>query len=239
MDGCAGAAKAAILRSWEGTGIRSAMAMTDWSVCDTRLAEGIADLGVEVSKKAREQMIVYLRELSTWNATYNLTAVRDPQAMVTRHLLDSLAVLDFVTGTAVADVGSGAGLPGFVIAITRPRMAVTLIESNGKKAAFMRHARRRLGLKNVTVAQERVETWQPDSKFDSVVCRAFAAAGDCARLAGHLVAPGGRFLLMKGRDPAAELADLPLDFRHVDTVALQIPGLDAARHLAILEPGLI
>lgn len=215
------------------------MAMTDWEACDQRLAEGIEALGIDVPQKARAQLIVYLRELSTWNATYNLTAVRDPLAMVTRHLLDSLGVLDFVTGTAVADVGSGAGLPGFVIAIARPRMAVTLIESNGKKAAFMRHARRRLGLDNVTVAQERVESWRPEAKFDSVICRAFAAAGDCARLAGHLVAPGGRFLLMKGRDPAAELADLPLDFRHVDTVALQIPGLDAARHLTILEPGLI
>lgn len=213
--------------------------MTDWSACEEQLATGIEALGVSVSKKARAQLIVYLRELSTWNASYNLTAVRDPLAMVTRHLLDSLATLDFVTGKAVADVGSGAGLPGFVIAIARPRMAVTLVESNGKKAAFMRHACRRLGLKNVTVAQERVESWQPEAKFDCVICRAFAAADECARLAGHLVAPGGRFLLMKGREPATELVDLPLDFRHVDTVALQVPGLEAARHLAILEPGLI
>jgi len=215
------------------------MAMTDWGACEQRLADGIEALGIEVSKNARTQLIAYLRELATWNATYNLTAVREPMAMVTRHLLDSLAVLDFVSGAAVADIGSGPGLPGLVIAIARPRLAVTLVESNGKKAAFMRHARRRLGLNNVTVAQERVESWHPDSKFDCVICRAFAAAGECARLAGHLVAPGGRFLLMKGRDPAVELADLPLDFRHVDTIALQIPGLDAARHLTILEPGLI
>jgi 16S rRNA (guanine527-N7)-methyltransferase len=139
----------------------------------------------------------------------------------------------------VADIGSGPGLPGLVIAITRPRMAVTVVEANRKKAAFLRHARRRLELDNVTVVQERVESFESTDKFDSVICRAFAAADECARLAGHLIAPGGRFLLMKGRDPAEELVDLPLDFRHVDTVALSVPGLEADRHLAILEPGLI
>lgn len=215
------------------------MAMTDWGACEQRLAAGIETLGVDVSAEARDQLIAYLRELSTWNATYNLTAVRDPLAMVTRHLLDSLAVLDFVTGAAVADIGSGPGLPGLVIAIVRPRMAVTVVEANRKKAAFLRHARRRLALDNVNVVQERVESWQAPEKFDCVICRAFAAADECARLAGHLVAPGGRFLLMKGRDPAGELTDLPLDFRHVDTVSLAVPGLEAERHLAILEPGLI
>ncbi|MES1941012.1 16S rRNA methyltransferase GidB [Salinisphaera sp. T5B8] len=215
------------------------MAMTDWRACEQRLAEGIDALGVDVTAAAQAQLIAYLRELSTWNATYNLTAVRDPLSMVTRHLLDSLSVLDFVTGASVADIGTGPGLPGLVIAIARPRMALTLIESNRKKAAFLRHVRRRLELENVTVIQERVEAVESTDKFDTVICRAFAAAGDCARLAGHLVAPGGRFLLMKGRDPAEELADLPLDFRAVDTVALRVPGLEADRHLAILEPGLI
>ncbi|WP_348764776.1 16S rRNA (guanine(527)-N(7))-methyltransferase RsmG [uncultured Salinisphaera sp.] len=213
--------------------------MTDWAACEQRLADGIKDIGVDVGRSPQAQLIAYLRELSTWNATYNLTAVRDPLAMVTRHLLDSLAVLDFVSGASVADIGSGPGLPGLVIAITRPRMTITLVESNRKKAAFLRHVRRRLELDNVIVVQERVEAVETDDKFDTVICRAFAAAGECARLAGHLVAPGGRFLLMKGRDPAEELADLPLDFRHVDTVALRVPGLEADRHLAILEPGLI
>ena len=213
--------------------------MTDWAACEQRLADGIKDIGVDVGRSPQAQLIAYLRELSTWNATYNLTAVRDPLAMVTRHLLDSLAVLDFVSGASVADIGSGPGLPGLVIAITRPRMTITLVESNRKKAAFLRHVRRRLELDNVIVVQERVEAVETDDKFDTVICRAFAAAGECARLAGHLVAPGGRFLLMKGRDPSEELADLPLDFRHVDTVALRVPGLEADRHLAILEPGLI
>ncbi|GAB3673464.1 16S rRNA (guanine(527)-N(7))-methyltransferase RsmG [Salinisphaera aquimarina] len=215
------------------------MAMTDWSACEKRLAAGVDTLGLAVSAKAQAQLIAYLKELVAWNATYNLTAVRDPLAMVTRHLLDSLAVLDFVTGKSVADVGSGPGLPGFVLAIARAGLKVTLVETNGKKAAFLRHVRRRLGLANVEIVQARVEDWQPEARFDCVICRAFAAADECARLCGHLIAPGGRFLLMKGRDPAAELADLPLDFRHVDTVALAVPGLEAQRHLAILEPGLI
>lgn len=213
--------------------------MTDWEACAERLSAGAAALGISLSVPVRDQLIIYLRELDTWNATYNLTAVRDPLAMVTRHLLDSLAVVDFVSGKGVADIGSGPGLPGLVLAIVRPTLAVTLVEANGKKAAFLRHVRRRLQLPNVEVVQKRVEAWQPAARFDCVICRAFASASDCAHAAGHLIAPGGRFLLMKGRDPSAELVDLPLDFRHVETAVLDVPGLEAQRHLAILEPGLI
>lgn len=215
------------------------MAMTDWAACAARLDEGVRALDVRVSKKARSTLIDYLCELNTWNATYNLTAVREPEAMVTRHLLDSLAVSPFITGKSLADVGSGPGLPGIVLAVTRPKLAVTLIEPNGKKAAFLRHVRRRLSLANVEVVQKRVEDWTPDGRYDCVICRALASAGESTRLAGHLIAPGGRFLLMKGRHPAQELEALPLDFRAVDTVALDVPDLDAERHLAILEPGLI
>ncbi len=215
------------------------MAMTDWDACERRLADGIETLGVNAGPDIQAQLIAYLKELVAWNGTYNLTAVRDPLAMVTRHLLDSLVVLDFVTGRRAVDVGSGPGLPGLVLAIARPGLSVTLVEANGKKAAFLRHVRRRLKLAEVEVVQERVERWRPAERYDCVICRAFAAADECARLAGHLIAPGGRFLLMKGRDPAPELVDLPLAFRHVDTVALDVPGLDAQRHLAILEPGLI
>lgn len=213
--------------------------MVDWGACAARLDAGIRTLGTRVPKAAREHMISYLRELTTWNATYNLTAVRDPGAMVTRHVLDSLAILPFVSGASVVDIGSGAGLPGMVLAMARPRLDVTLVEANRKKAAFLRHVRRRLVLPNVTVVQQRVEHYSPDKRFDIVTCRAFASAGDATRLSGHLIAPGGRVLLMKGRDPQAELAEVPLDFQVVDTQALAVPGLDAERHLVILEPGLI
>lgn len=215
------------------------MTMTDWGECAARLDSGVRALGLRVPARARKSLIDYLRELNTWNATYNLTAVRDPAAMVPRHLLDCLAVSPFVTGASLADVGSGAGLPGIVLAIARPKLDVAVIESSRKKAAFLRHVRRRLALANVSVVQQRVAAYKPTPRFDTVICRAFAEAGESTRQAGHLIAPGGRFLLMKGRHPAAELAQLPLDFRAVDTVALDVPGLDGERHLAILEPGLI
>lgn len=215
------------------------MAMTDWQACTQRLEAGMNALGMADSHDVRDRLIAYLRELTTWNATYNLTAVRDPDAMVTRHLLDCLAVSDFVAGANLADVGAGPGLPGLVLAIARPRLAVTLVESNRKKASFLRHVRRQLELDNVEVVQSRVEEFKPARRFDCVITRAFATAGDTARGAGHLIAPGGRVLLMKGRDPAAEMDDLPLDFRHVETVRVTVPGLGAERHVAILEPGLI
>lgn len=213
--------------------------VVDWDVCLEQLTKGARALDIRLAPDARAAMIDYLKMLEVWNATHNLTAVRDPHAMVTRHLLDSLAILKFVSGTRLADVGSGPGLPGLVLALARPKLQVTLIESNGKKAAFLRHVRRRLELTNVTVVQQRVESWSPDERFDRVVCRAFAAACESVRLCGHLLALNGQLLLMKGRDPGAELADLPPDFRIVNNRALQVPGLDAERHLAILEPGLI
>lgn len=213
--------------------------MTDWQACAQRLAQGIQDMELAIAAPVQVQLMAYLRELTTWNATYNLTAVRDPMAMVTRHLLDCLSIMDFVTGRSLADVGTGAGLPGMALAIARPKLSVTLIESSRKKAAFLRHVRRQLQLDNVEVVQERVENFRPAQRFDCVTSRAFATAGDTARSSGHLVAPGGRFILMKGRDPIAEMDDLPLDYRHVDTVFLQVPGLGAERHIAILEPGLI
>lgn len=215
------------------------MAMTDWDACRQRLESGLDALGMSVPVAARERLIAYLRELTTWNATHNLTAVRDPEAMVTRHLLDCLAVSGFVAGACLVDVGAGPGLPGIVLAIVRPKLAVTLVECNRKKAAFLRHARRQLGADNIDVVQSRVENYQPAMRFDCLITRAFAAASDTVRGAGHLIAPGGRVVLMKGRDPAPEMADLPLDFRHVETIPVTVPGLGAARHVTILEPGLI
>ncbi|WP_423822428.1 16S rRNA (guanine(527)-N(7))-methyltransferase RsmG [Salinisphaera sp. SPP-AMP-43] len=214
------------------------MAMTDWDACSERLAAGMDALGLSSAAEVRERLIAYLHELTTWNATYNLTAVREPEAMVTRHLLDCLAVSDLVTGTNVVDVGTGPGLPGLVLAIIRPQLAVTLVESNRKKATFLRHARRQLGLDNAEVVQSRVEAYTPAKRFDCVTTRAFATAADTLRGAGHLVAPSGRVVLMKGRDPAAEMADLPRGFYHVETRPVSVPGLDAERHVVILAPEL-
>ena len=212
------------------------MSAVDWELCGQRLAAGIQALGAAVDPGTQSALIGYLRELVHWNGTHNLTAVREPEAMVCRHLIDSLAVLEHLRGQRLADVGSGAGLPGLVLAIARPDLAVTLIESSRKKSVFLRHARRHLALANVEIIQRRVEAWQPAADgFDTVICRAFAAAPTCLALAGHLLAPGGRFLLMKGRDPGAELAAVPAGFKVADTVSIAVPGIDAARHLAIIE----
>lgn len=193
------------------------------------LDRGLAQLGLPAGLAA--PLLAYLDELVRWNAAYNLTAVRDPQQMVTRHLLDSLAVLPYVRGRLL-DVGAGAGLPGLVLALARPELEARLIDSNGKKARFMRHAVRQLGLRNVEVLEGRVEAL-PDSPHDVIVSRAFAALGDFCRLTRHLLAPGGQWLAMKGKLETQELAGLPADITIRETHRLTVPGLQEDRHLVI------
>ncbi|GEM_PF-227041 len=211
---------------------------TDWRHCGQLLADGIADLDLTVSAKARGDLMRYLQELVQWNKTYNLTAVRDPVQMVVKHLLDSLSVLPYIGKGQIADVGSGAGLPGIPLSLVAPRNEYILIDSNGKKAAFMRHVVRRFGLKHVRVLQTRAEDYQPDLPFDTVVSRACAAVEDLVGVAGHLCGPQSRMLAMLGKVPA-ELPDTVAGFRLASVEALQVPGLSAERHLAILERALI
>lgn len=212
---------------------RSHLPVFDRGRCGTCLAEGIETLGVAVSETAQARLLDYIETLATWNATHNLTAVRDPEAMVVRHLLDCLAVVDWVLGPRVADVGTGAGLPGLVLATVRPDRALTLIESNHKKIAFLRHARRTLGLDNVTIVAGRVEAQTEPAGFDWVVTRAFASAAETIQQAGHLVAPGGRLGLMKAREPGEALAGLDGFVLEADHV-IDVPGLEAARRLLVL-----
>ncbi|MDN5939705.1 MAG: 16S rRNA (guanine(527)-N(7))-methyltransferase RsmG, partial [Salinisphaera sp.] len=155
------------------------------------------------------------------------------------HLLDSLAALPGVQGGRVADIGSGAGLPGIPIALARPAKSMILVESNGKKAAFLRHAARVLALDNVSVVQDRVESFHPSEPFTTVVCRAFAAAGETLYRCGHLCVGRGRVVLLKGRDPTEELAKLPAGFRVATVESVCVPGLGAERHVAVVEPGLL
>lgn len=211
----------------------------DWDACLAELTAGARALGVRSSQAARAAMIDYLRHLESWSGTYNLTAVRQPEAMVVRHLLDSLAAAPYLQGGTFADVGSGAGLPGIPLALARPKKTAALVESSGKKAAFMRHVARALPVDNMGVVQARSEDHRPAQGYASVICRAFASVPQTLYLAGHLCAPGGRLVLMKGRDPSAELADLPEGFRVRDVTAVSVPGLEAERHIAVLEPGLI
>ena len=182
---------------------------------------------LDVPSDAQATLLAYLDLLAKWNRTYNLTAVRDPEDMVSRHLLDSLAVLPFVHGKNLADLGSGAGLPGIPLAIARPDLAVTLVESNGKKARFLREAIRSLPLTNVIVAQARVQ--DTSGTFDTITARAFASLPDMLAWAGHLLAPNGRWLALKGRADPAELGAIPDDFRVVAVHELRVPGTDGER----------
>jgi len=194
-----------------------------------QLERGIHALRLELPAGATVRLLVYLDLLVRWNRTYNLTAVRDPAQMVTRHLLDSLAVLPHVRGESVADLGSGAGLPGIPLAIARPGLKVTLVDSNGKKARFLREAARALPLENATVQQLRVEALQ--GTFDCITARAFASLGDMLAWGGHALAPAGAWLAMKGQIEAGELAQVPAGFKVEAVHALGVPGLDAQRHL--------
>ncbi len=180
------------------------------------------------------RLLDYLALLVRWNGTYNLTAIRDPTDMVSKHLLDSLAIAPFVSGT-LADIGSGAGLPGIPLALALPDLDVTLVESSGKKTRFMREAQRHLNLANLRVAESRAESFEPPGLFDCLVSRAFGSLAEFVRVGGHLLAENGRLLAMKGRQPADEIAALPSGWRLAATHVLDVPGLAAQRHLLVIE----
>lgn len=204
-----------------------------------QLQAGLAALGLELAAATQSRLLDYVALLKKWNATYNLTAIRNESDMVTQHLLDSLSLLPAVKESALAgrrwaDVGSGAGLPGIPLAIVRPDLDMTLIETVEKKSAFQRQAKIELGLANVSVVTGRVED-VPGGRFDVVMSRAFADLTDFTRLAGHLAAPGGRLYAMKGLMPDAEISRLPADWTVVSRARLSVPGLDAQRHLIVLE----
>ena len=184
-------------------------------------------------------LLDYVALLARWNATYNLTAIRDPREMIGKHLLDSLAMQPFVRGLGtLADLGTGPGLPGIPLAIATPSLHVTLVESNGKKARFLREAVRKLGLANVDVAESRIEAYRPGTTFDAITARALATLPLILELGGHLPGPGGRLLAMKGVLPADEIAALPAGWRLGAVHVLRVPGLDAERHLVeVLRAG--
>ena len=207
--------------------------MADRETLRKRLDAGLSALGIALDDRAIARLLDYVDLLERWNAAYNLTAVRDPSEMVTRHLVDSLAILPYVSGATLADLGSGAGLPGIPLAIAVPARETLLVDSNGKKARFLREAVRRLDLKHVRVAESRVE--DVAGTFECITARAFASLADMLGWGGHLLAPGGVWLAMKGRVDAAELDAVPAGFRVERIVALNIPGLDAERHLVILK----
>jgi len=197
-----------------------------------QLEQGVAALGLTLPPTALERLLDYQALLERWNSAYNLTAIRDPAEMVTRHLLDSLAILPFVEGETLVDLGTGPGLPGIPLAIAAPGRQVLLVDSNGKKVRFLREAIRALRLDGVRALQSRVE--QVEGQFDCVTARAFASLADMLGWGGHLLAPQGAWLAMKGKAPDDELPGVPPGFEVRGVHALAVPGLEAERRLVVL-----
>lgn len=201
-----------------------------------RLASGLNALDLDLPAGMPKRLLAYLGLLSRWNRAYNLSAIREPEEMVTRHLLDSLAVLPYVEGPRVLDVGTGAGLPGLVLALARPRWQVTLLDSNAKKVTFLRQARLELGVDNIHPVQSRVERFAADAAFETVTSRAYASLRLFYRQTASLCAPGGHLVAMKGRLPQSEIAELADDEVTFRSHRLTVPGLEAERHVIIMDP---
>jgi len=202
---------------------------------DTVLAAGLAALGLALPPETQGKLLAYRDLLLKWNRTYNLTALRDPEQAVSHHLLDSLAILPWVGAGNLLDVGSGGGLPGIPVAICRPDLEVTLVDAVQKKATFLLQAAIELGLPNVRAVHGRVESLS--GQYGQIASRAFSDLADFIGLTRHLLAPGGRWLAMKGVRPEQEIAALPGSAEIESIEPLIVPGLQAERHLIILKAG--
>jgi 16S rRNA (guanine527-N7)-methyltransferase len=198
------------------------------------LASGARQLGIDLSDARAETLLRLVDELEQGNAKFNLTAIRDRPGMLCKHVLDSLSVQPYLRGERVADIGTGAGFPGMALALVNPQRRFTLIEATGKKARFVEQTAERVGCGNVTVVNSRAESYRPFELFDTVVARALASLADFVAYAGHLTAPGGRLLAMKGKRPDDEISALPKSFRALAVHRLSVPGLTDERHLVEL-----
>ncbi|SFU44727.1 16S rRNA (guanine(527)-N(7))-methyltransferase RsmG [Pseudoduganella namucuonensis] len=200
------------------------------------LNQGVAALKLELSAAQKEKLLDYLALLNKWNGVYNLTSVRDPMQMMTLHLLDSLAAVPAFQGAkSVLDVGAGGGLPGVVLAIALPDTKVAMIDTVHKKTAFLTQVKAELGLANVTVYTKKVQELEAREPFDVISSRAFADLSDFVTWSGHLLAEGGRFIALKGTAPAEERERLPAPWKVSGLQPLEVPGLDAERHLVFIE----
>ena len=199
------------------------------------LSTGARQLGVELSEAQHAQLLAYLALLIKWNKAYNLTAVRNPDEMVSRHLLDSLSVMPFIHSERWLDVGSGGGMPGIPLAILHPHKQVTVLDSNGKKTRFLTQVKLELKLDNLQVIHKRVEEFQPELPFTGIVSRAFSSMENFTNWTRHLGDAQTQWLAMKGLHPADELVALPADFKVDSEQALTVPGCQGQRHLLILR----
>jgi 16S rRNA (guanine527-N7)-methyltransferase len=200
------------------------------------LTAGARDIGIALDSPGAEALLLLVDALELGNAQFNLTAIRDRSSMLRKHVLDSLSVQPYLRGSRLADIGTGAGFPGLPLAIVNPERRFTLVEATGKKARFAEQTAAQLGLDNVHVVHERAENYRPFELFDTVMARALASLADFAAYAGHLCAPDGRLLAMKGKRPDDEISALPKSFRVRAVHRLQVPGLDDERHLVEFSP---
>ena len=212
------------------------MKFFDRSALAQVLASGINELQLDLNQQQQEQLLDYLALLFKWNAVYNLTSVRDPMQMMTHHVLDSLAAVSSFAGAAnILDVGAGGGLPGMVLAIARPDMKVSMIDTVHKKTAFLTQVKAELGLANVSVYTKKVQDLEVAAKFDVITSRAFADLSDFVNWSGHLLAEGGQFIALKGTAPPEEQERLPAQWKVKQLRPLQVPGLQAERHLVFIQ----
>jgi 16S rRNA (guanine527-N7)-methyltransferase len=211
-----------------------ALAASKQSEFEIQLEKGVAELGLGLSRDAQVKLLQHIALLDKWNRVYNLTAIRDRTKAISVHLLDSLAVVPYLTGRRVLDVGSGAGFPGIPVAVAKPGIEMVLLDSNHKKCAFLRKAVAELQLKNVSVVCERVESWRPEVRFDCILSRALAELAEIVALTANLLAPRGIIAAMKGIFPFEEIERIPPEY-HVHRVqTLAVPGLSAERHLVLI-----
>ncbi len=199
------------------------------------LEKAIKSFGLE-GKINVEACVFYLEEVLRWNKTHGLTTIVDPHEMAVKHLADSLSIHKFITGSRLADIGTGGGFPGIPLALLFPEKQITLVESQNKKATFLRHIKRSLNLSNVEVIQQRVEKFFPEERFDGIITRAFSSLALMLQLTKHLCAPNGYFLAMKGAFPHDELLDIQSEYPHYRVENLSVPELAAERHCVII-PG--
>jgi 16S rRNA (guanine527-N7)-methyltransferase len=199
------------------------------------LTAGARDIGITLDAERGERLLRLVDELELGNAQFNLTAIRDRPGMLHKHVLDSLSLQPYLRGGRVADIGTGAGFPGLPLAIVNPERRFTLVEATGKKARFVEQTAQVLGCGNVQVVHSRAENYRPFELFDTVVARALSSLADFAAYAGHLCAPDGRLLAMKGKRPDEEISALPKSFRVLAVHRLKLPGMDDERHLVELS----